>query len=140
MLKKILLYLILFILSFTFTLIAISQGIKNANKKAHNYIANFSVKTSNLPDGTYHGKYKYVFFTLAQIEFKIEHGLAKTVQIKKLYQTPGSLYKSEIEKKLSDSKTIELDAVSGATRTSNFTKAAIKNAVENVKIKSANSI
>lgn len=127
--KKIIPYVLVFVISFLIAIFAIKQGAKHANKKAQEFISNYTVNTNELSDGLYKGKFKYLLFTMAEIEFTIKNGLATDIQLRKLFQTPGSLYKNEIEHRFNEDQTIELDAISGATRTSNFAKAAIKNAI-----------
>jgi uncharacterized protein with FMN-binding domain len=138
--KKLIPYVIIFLISFFGTPILITQFVKIANKNAQLYIQDFTPSTSSLPDGNYIGKYKaYKLFTMSKVEFTVQNGIIIDVSIDKLLHTPGSAYKDDIEKKIRQNKALEIDAVTGATRTSNFAKAAIKNAIESKNIPHANS-
>jgi len=52
------------------------------------------------------------------------------ISFKRILHSPGKNYEIDIEKKILDNQDLELDAITGATRTSNFAKAAIKNAIQ----------
>jgi uncharacterized protein with FMN-binding domain len=138
--KKLIPYIIIFLTSFLGTPILITQFVKIANENAQLYIQNFTPTTSSLPDGNYKGKYKaFKLFTMSKVEFKVQNGIIIDISIDKLFHTPGSAYKNDIEKKIKQNKILEIDAVTGATRTSNFARAAIKNAIESKNIPDANS-
>jgi len=138
--KKILLYVIIFSISCFGTPILITQFVKIANQNASDYIQNFRPKTSSLPDGIYAGKYKaYKLFTMSKVKFKIKNGIILDISINKLFHTPGSVYKDDIENKIKQNKILDINAITGATRTSNFAKAAIKNAIESKNIPNTNS-
>lgn len=137
-LKRFAFYMLIFILSFVITAIIINQVIKIANKKAQDYTFNFTPNINYLQDGNYQGSYRFIGISLAEICFTLNNNELSFVEIPKLFQTPGSLYKKEIQNKLQLNKSLDLDAISGATRTSNFVKAAIKDAIENSKIEPKN--
>lgn len=121
-------------ISFLVAPVAFKGVIKKANEHAKEYIQHFNPVTSDLPDGLYMGKFKLLkIFTLSNIEFKINNGFVEDVVIKKLFHSPGSPYKEEIEYQIKKTKKLEVNAISGATRTSNFAKAAIKNAINSEK-------
>ena len=130
-LKKLLPYILIFLASFFLTPVLFNKIIKRANKNASEFVQNFYPQTNHLPNGIYSGKYKIIgLFTLAKIEFEINNGNVIDINLKKLFHSPGSPYKDEIEKQILRSKKLEVNAISGATRTSNFAKAAIKVAIE----------
>ena len=134
--KKAIPYIIVFLASFLLTPVAFNGVIKKANKNAKEYIEQFDPVTSELPNGIYLGKFKVLkIFTLSKIEFEIENGIVKNVSLKKLFHSPGNPYKEEIEYQIKQTKRLEVNAISGATRTSNFAKAAIKAAIENKTLK-----
>jgi len=106
--------------------------IKKANNDSKVFLADFIPITQDLPDGIYKGKYKaFKFFTLSKVEFVIEAGMVENFTLDKLFRSPGSQYKEDIENRIRQSKRLEIDAISGATRTSNFANAAIKSALYN---------
>ncbi|MFC2151138.1 FMN-binding protein [Bacteroidota bacterium] len=129
--KKLIPYIIVFFISFFLTPIIITSFIRAANKQATQYIENFYPVTSELSDGLYTGKFKvFQIITFSKVEFTIENGMVKSIDFLKMYHSPGSPYKEEIENQIKQSQSLEVDAITGATRTSNFAKAAIKNAVK----------
>lgn len=129
--KKTIPYITILLASIFLTPIAFKSIIKKANEDAKEYISSFDPVTSELPDGLYLGKFKTLkVFTLSKIEFQIKDGKVINVNLKKLFHSPGSPYKEEIEYQIKQTKRLEVNAISGATRTSNFAKAAIKSAIE----------
>lgn len=130
--RQLLLYIFVFLASFILTPIVFTSIIKKANENAYKYIENFNPVTSELPDGTYVGKYKlFSVFTLSKIKFDIKNGKISQFELKRLFHSPGSAYKEEIENQIKKTGKLEVNAISGATRTSNFAKAAIKDAIRN---------
>ncbi|MBI9054121.1 MAG: FMN-binding protein [Bacteroidales bacterium] len=129
--KNVIPYILIFSASFILTPILFTSLIKKANDNSKEYLSNFNPVTSNLVDGVYKGKYKaFRIITLSKVEFEIENGQVKTFNLLKLFRSPGSIYKDEFEIRIQNSKRLEIDAISGATRTSNFAKAAIKSAID----------
>lgn len=129
--KKYLPYILVFLASFALTPFAFQAVIKKANERAADYIEHFDPVTSELPNGKYLGKFKaFKLFTLSKIEFEIEDGIVTNIEIIRLFHSPGNPYKDEIEYQIKKSKKLEVNAISGATRSSNFAKAAIKKAIE----------
>ena len=131
--KKLIPYILVFLASFIITPIIVTGFIKKANEQAREYAENFKPKTSTLPDGTYQGKYKaFGLFTMSDVEFTVLNGVVETIEFKRMFHSPGSAYKENIETQIKQSRKLEVNAISGATRTSNFAKAAIIDAVNNV--------
>ena len=52
-----------------------------------------------------------------------------------MFHSPGNPCKEEIENQIKQTQRLEVNAITGATRTSNFAKAAIKAAIKSEKIK-----
>jgi uncharacterized protein with FMN-binding domain len=128
--KKLIPYILVFLASFIITPIIVTGIIKKANEQAREYGENFKPTTSNLPDGTYQGKYKaFGLITMSDVEFTVQNGVIETIEFKKMFHSPGSPYKENIENQIKESRKLEVNAISGATRTSNFAKAAIKDAI-----------
>ena len=114
------------------SLIAFNMG----GKKANSYIRDFKPDVSILADGTYTGSFSYIVERVgATITFEVNKGKLGKCQFQKLYGTFGygapNLVKAQIDLK----RNLDFDAVSGATVTSNFAKAAIKNAIEKGPVK-----
>jgi len=128
-------YIFAFLASFFICLFALNSFIKKANNNAEQYIGQFQASTSQLPNGIYQGEFKvFKIFTFSKVEFKIENGEVSKIHFKRMYHSPGIPYKEEIEDQIKASKRLEVDAITGATRTGNFAKAAIKSAIENKNI------
>ena len=131
--KIIIPYVLVFITSFLITPIAINSFVKKANEEAKLYVHKFNPSTSQLQNGTYHGKFKaFKFITMSKVEFAVKNGKVLHIKFKRMFHTPGSPYKEDIENRIMLSEKLEIDALTGATRTSNFAKAAIKNALEDM--------
>lgn len=130
--KKLIPYIIVFLISFFATPAIIMSFAKKANEQAKEYVEDFKPKTSHLPDGTYYGKYKaFGIITMAKVEFTVQNGAIETIEFKKMFHSPGSPYKENIENQIKQTKRLEVNAITGATRSSNFAKAAIKKAIKN---------
>jgi len=130
--KKIIPYILVFLFSFLITPILVTSFIKYLNKKANEFILNFRPNTKQLEDGKYQGKFKvFRFISMSEVEFEITNGRVKYIEFKKMYHSPGSPYKENIETQIRQTQVLEVDAISGATRSSNFAKAAIKRAIKN---------
>ncbi len=127
--KKVIPYLLVFLASFLITPYIITSFIKKAHNKAQEYSQNFSPNTAKLKDGTYNGCFRYFIFTFSKVEFEVKDGKIKNIAFKKMFHSPGSPYKKDIEAQIKRTKLLEVNAISGATRTSNFAKAALKNAI-----------
>jgi uncharacterized protein with FMN-binding domain len=133
--KQLIPYILVFITSFLITPVAITSFVKKANENAKEYVRNFTPFTSDLPNGIYEGKYKaFGMITMSKVQFEIEDGLVKSINFIKMFHSPGSIYKENIETQIKQTQKLEVDAITGATRTSNFAKAAIKDAVEKKKV------
>ena len=114
------------------TPVIITWFVKKANEDANQYIEHFEPATSKLPNGVYKGKFKaFKIITLSKVEFEIENGFIKNIDFKRMTHFPGNAYKGDIENQIKHTGQLEVNAISGATRTSNFAKAAIKVAIEN---------
>jgi len=134
--KKLLPYLIVFLIAFIATPITGNLVIKKANEEAKQLTQNFHPNITYLSDGFYQGKFKaFNLITLSHVEFTIKNNKIEKLRFKKMVHTPGYLSKKDIEAKIKNTKHLEIDAISGATRTSNFAKAAIKNAITRQNIK-----
>jgi len=130
--KKLIPYILVFLASFLVTPVVVTWFIKKANEDANQYIERFEPVTSRLPNGVYKGKFKaFKIITMSKVEFEIENGLLKNIDFIRITHFPGNAYKEDIENQIRNTGQLEVNAISGATRTSNFAKAAIKNAVEN---------
>ncbi|HRW63325.1 MAG TPA: FMN-binding protein [Bacteroidales bacterium] len=134
--RKPILYFLVFSISFFMAILLSRTFIVYADNKAKDYIEDFNVSSLHVPDGEYSGNFKiFGVFAVAKVTFVMENSRIKEISFKRILHSPGKNYEIDIEKKILDNQDLELDAITGATRTSNFAKAAIKNALENVQTK-----
>ena len=102
----------------------------NAGKKADIYVGDYTPELENLSDGSYTGTYKHpIMGKLADVEFTIFQGTVIHFQFRKLFCTPGYSIEKEITEFILNGNTLSFDALSGATKSSFFAKAAIKKAI-----------
>jgi uncharacterized protein with FMN-binding domain len=106
-----------------------------AGVKAENFVGDFQPDISQLQDGRYHGTFSYLGNTKAEIEFEIREGKLVDPQIILLSSTPGYGADYGIKTQINSKKTLNFNAVSGATITSNFARAAIRNAINEGPVK-----
>jgi uncharacterized protein with FMN-binding domain len=104
--------------------------IKFAGFKAYQEVKQNSVKMETLANGSYTGKFN-VFnnIPLASVQFKIEEGNINDFSISYLLSSPFKDVKSSVKDSVRKSQSVHFDAVSGATRSSFYVKAAILNAI-----------
>jgi len=127
----------LYLLGLIAVLIVVSLIMFNiAGKRANSYIGDFRPDVSSLKDGTYKGSYSYLIERVgAKITFDVNQGKLGKYQFEKLYGTLGYGAPNSVKAQIDLRRNLDFDAVSGATVTSNFAKAAIKNAIDNGPIK-----
>lgn len=113
-------------------LIATLLTIHITGVKAKKYIGGFIPEITLLADGMYKGTYEiFGSKTAADIEFTIEAGKVISVKLHTVFHTPGYRLPKKIIPLIEENKDLKFDAVTGATISSYFVKAAIKNAFEN---------
>ncbi|MEE4196360.1 MAG: FMN-binding protein [Bacteroidales bacterium] len=135
-LKKLLPYFVVFLVAFLATPLAGNWIIREASEQAKALTQDFHPDPSRLPDGFYEGRFKaFNLITFSRVTFHLKGGKIRSLEFKKMYHTPGYLSKKEIEATLKERQNLDLDALTGATRTSSFAKAAIKNAITKQHIK-----
>ena len=125
---KILLYVLGAIAIFiTAALLSFNMAGRNAGK----YVGEFQPMMSRIEDGQYEGEYAtFISKVGAKIAFKIKDGEIIHYQFEKLYGTIGYGAPQNIKAGIDQKEDLNFDSISGATVTSNFAKAAIKNALE----------
>jgi len=125
---KVLLYLLgiaaIFILAGLFSF---NMGGRNAGK----YVGEFQPRMSQIEDGQYEGEYSTIFKKVgAKLSFKVKDGELVHYQFEKLYGTIGYGAPQNVKAGIDQKEDLNFDSISGATVTSNFARAAIKNALE----------
>lgn len=121
------------ILLFLLLIIAASWYIyfNNVGKKAVEYTGDFKAGLNESHYGAYHGVYEvWPGREAAVVSFSADSGKLVQFSIDKLMQSPGYKIEQEIEEKVRESGELDFDAVSGATYSSYFIKAAIRKALE----------
>jgi len=99
--------------------------------KAYQIIQETKITGDSIPSGNYSGHFQAYNITFAEVQFSLDSGRIKNFTIPTLLKAPWI----DVEQALADSiehqNKLEFDAISGATRTSLYVKAAIRNAVSN---------
>ncbi len=102
-----------------------------AGRNAGKYVGEFQPRMSQIEDGHYEGEYSTIISKVgAKIAFKIKDGELLHFQFEKLYGTFGYGAPQNVKAVIDQKEDLNFDSISGATVTSNFAKAAIKNALE----------
>jgi len=101
-----------------------------AGRKAENFVDGFQPDISRLEDGRYQGNFAFFGNTKAEISFEIMQGKLVEYEITKLTGTPGYGADYAVKTQINARKDLNFDAATGATITSNFAKAAIRDAIE----------
>ncbi len=117
--------IILLIILFLFLIFYLS------GKKAEKFNGDFQPDISQLKDGKYHGAFSYFGDEKAEIRFEIIRGKLVACEFLELTSTPGYGAAYTVKTQIDSKKNLTFDAATGATITSNFAKAAIKDAIEN---------
>ena len=125
---KVLLYILGILAVFIMAgLLSFNMAGRNAGK----YIGEFQPVLSRIENGQYEGEYSTIISKVgAKISFKIKDGELIHYQFEKLYGTFGYGAPQSIKAGIDQKEDLNFDSISGATVTSNFAKAAIKNALE----------
>ena len=98
-------------------------------QKAEEFISFYPESIWEPEDNTYYGEYKGII-GLSEVSFKITGSEIEWFSVNQAGTTPFFLVKAEdFERHIEGQGRLDFDAVSGATLTSNFIKAAIINAV-----------
>mgnify|MGYP002749948937 CR=1 FL=1 len=102
-----------------------------AGKAAEKDIGDFTPVTKELEDGCYKGDYS-IFLGLAktEVELEIRDSTLIKCELLKLVTTPGYGIAEKILSNINTSGNLDFEAVSGATYSCSFVRAAIKEAVE----------
>ena len=101
-------------------------------KKADKYVNGYVPDTKLLFDGVYRGSFNAIgSVQAAVIEFTINKGLVESFNFHKILSTPGNNADKVILMDIRNNGQLNFDAVTGASRTTSFTRAAIKDAIEN---------
>jgi len=107
-----------------------------AGRNAGKYVGEFQPMMSKIEDGRYEGEYTTIISKVgAKISFKIKDGELVNYQFEKLYGTIGYGAPQNIKAGIDQKEDLNFDSISGATVTSNFAKAAVKNALEKGPVK-----
>ena len=95
---------------------------------------NSKKEVDSLPDGTYKGSFKpFNLIKLATVEFTIKERKIKRFEISRLFLTPWKEVRPSIQDSIKKNSSLKFNAVSGATRSSFYVKAAILNATDQPK-------
>jgi len=102
-----------------------------AGKNAAEFIGDFKPVMKEIENGKYEGEYSFLLDKIgAEISFEVKEGRLVNYEFGRLYSTIGYGAFENVRSQIDKNNDLNFDAVSGATITSNFAKAAIKNALE----------
>ena len=103
-----------------------------AGRDAAGYVGDFKPEISQIGDGEYTGEYTFLIDKIgAKIHFEVQEGRLDHFSFDRLYGTIGYGAPENVKLQITQKDDLDFDGVSGATVTSNFARAAIKNALEN---------
>lgn len=122
-------YLIVF-LSITLLFVAY-MFIKNTGVKAYRVIQHHTYNEDTLTEGKYNGSFEAYNVKFAEINFSLDNGKVKEFKIPTLIHAPWINVKTSIIDTITKKDTLDFDAISGATGTSLYVKAAIRDAIKN---------
>lgn len=126
--RKIKYLLILLVVTFAFLGY---EYFKHAGTKAYYYVNNTEVSLDSLADGSYIGTFSPLnIIPVAKVQFNIENGKVEEFTISRLIVSPWNKVKPAIQKKVRETQSVRFDAISGATRSSFFVKAAVHQACQ----------
>lgn len=107
------------------------QYFKHAGLKAYRYVGKSKVAADTLPDGQYSGSFRpFNLLSLAKVHFQVENGKVKEFAIPRLMVSPWNRIKPSVTDSVMKNQSVHFDAITGATRSSYFIKAAVKKACE----------
>ena len=102
---------------------------KHAGIKAYRYVGASKVELDSLPNGSYNGTFRpFNLLSLAKVQFRVDKGQVKDFSIPRLLVSPWNQVKPSITDSVRIKQSLEFDAITGATRSSYFIKAAFHDA------------
>ncbi len=118
-------------LAFFVVLLFLSFFLFNRSGKiAKQYVGSYKVPMNKVKDGTYEGSFTVLgIIKGAHVRFEIKNNDIESFTFLSLLETPNFSVKEKILKAMKDKSTLHFDTITGATISSNLTKAAIKNAL-----------
>ena len=130
--KTLIRLLVSVIVLFIFLIVAFFIFFSRIGKAAQNYVGDFKPDVKKLADGKYIGSFMYINERISsEVTFEIKDSSLWLINFDKLYGSPVLGAQQKVIDRIDSLKNLDFDAVSGATVTSMFAKAAIKNAIEN---------
>ncbi len=103
----------------------------SAGKSAEKHTADFKPVTEELEDGYYKGDFKtFMGIVKTEVEFGIKDSTLIKFELLKLATTPGYGVEEKILSSINTTGDLNFDAVSGATHSCSFVRAAVKDAIE----------
>ncbi len=126
--KKIVIYVITFVLLVAFACLVIYLKSVSDYKKAVKSIVIEEIDLAEAADGVYIGECN-VNFIYAKVEVTVRDGRIENISILEHRNERGESAEAVVDKIVEEQK-IDVDAVSGATNSSNVLKKAVENALE----------
>ncbi len=107
--------------------------IKKSGVKAYQLIQETPYKQDSLPKGKFEGTFQAYNIEFAKVKFFIRNGEINNFEIPKVIHAPWINIRTSVMDSVKTKNTLHFDAVTGATGSSLYIKAAIHNAIKNSK-------
>jgi len=105
------------------------QYFKHAGIRAYQHVRRSSLSLDSLPNGRYSGSFRpFNLLPLAKVSFRVDGGQVKDFSIPRLVDAPWNQVKHSITDTIRTKQSVHFDAITGATRSSYFVKAAVHDA------------
>jgi uncharacterized protein with FMN-binding domain len=107
--------------------------IKKSGVKAYQIIQKHSYTQDSLPKGNYSGAFEAYNINFAKVKFVLRNGKIDSFEIPKVIHAPWIDVRTSVIDSIQSKNTLEFDAVTGASSSSLYIKAAIHKAIEKSK-------
>lgn len=106
-------------------------GFQMAGRRAQRLVENRHWTPQAPSDGVYRGEYRaFGFFSAARVSFSIRDHEVAAVSVDGLLATPGHEGADRIKESFLSNKSLQVDAVSGASYSAAFLQAAVYDALD----------
>lgn len=107
--------------------------IKETKVKAYQYVKQSTSLQDTLPEGNYSGSFKVYNVEFAKVEFLIKNGKINNFKIPRVISVPWRKIRASVKDSVEKKNSLHFDAVTGATGSSLYIKAAIHEAIKKPK-------
>ena len=99
--------------------------------KAYRVIQHHTYNEDSLTEGKYNGSFEAYNIKFAEVHFSLDNGEVRDFKIPALIHAPWVNVKKSIINTITKKDTLDFDVISGATGTTLYIKAAIRDAIKN---------